>query len=945
MNVGSAIVGTCLFYLLYQLDWVTIFLFSVVIMASMALGVSSVICAHIILSSKHNVEVSPPVELETLEIFLQKSESGNKELPVHQRFPVIYGRVVDGLLHQLVDLVLRDFVTPWLKDLTFDHEEHILDIKGAIWKAIQNLQERLNRIDEAKLVAGDMIVKVTQHFEKIRVAKAMVDGRDKTPVLALSPHLMSKEREEQYLRKVSELAVTLLLNPPYSNCRPLCHLLREVLACAVLYPAIKHLCDPDNINQRIMAYVKKLEQDTELHNRSYTYAPSFDEFIQFIKESNDVELLRHIRYSIVTEIMQRTTIQSLKKQKSISNEKEQSQTMKKEEVLQARKEKRYMNQLAYVKNLCEKKLKVLGWMRYPQEEFDLECDGMSSHEILPLENVLSNVVGRKFFAQFLEGVGCPALVGYWGAVEELRQADRKQWHQLGAEIFYAYIHLPTGKVKVDKAVRKRMEAFLLGDRGHEVFFEVQEEVFRVLEKQYPNFVVSELYGNMLNAMDEAAKAEFLQSENSLEESGESGGCGGQTSLHVADHSNYARKKLDQLEERLNNKMQALQALRTSVKPESRVLGILEKEVEWLEGEKRQLEAHVSRTEAWGEHLGRWRATVQSAEIPDEKEPPQFVLVVHILEDEQDSDAVSTGWVVLRKLPDFLELHRKLRQLGSEVKGLELPSQPGKFLFGKGIDKNSLEKAKIQIQKYLEFVLEDEKLNQSEALYAFLSPSSEHLKQAVPSPKKSRFSLSTLFKSGSSGSGGGGSAESSTGRDACRESDEDEPLLLEESIERGGVESGSGKDAIAEPLYALLGEVFDLRGVFSWLRRTLITFVQITYGHTINRQVRETVSWIFSEPMLHYYVQSLIKSWWPNGILVEPSPPRTEKEKVRTRWEAKELFLDNIPEVLSNLVGQQSARRGAIKMFETLQDVRLNKQLFYDLFEVVIYEVFPEIRQP
>lgn len=45
-----------------------------------------------------------------------------------------------------------------------------------------------------------------------------------------------------------------------------------------------------------------------------------------------------------------------------------------------------------------------------------------------------------------------------------------------------------------------------------------------------------------------------------------------------------------------------------------------------------------------------------------------------------------------------------------------------------------------------------------------------------------------------------------------------------------------RDAIAEPLYTLLGEIFDLRGVFRWLRRSLITFVQITYGRTINRFV-------------------------------------------------------------------------------------------------------------
>lgn len=43
-----------------------------------------------------------------------------------------------------------------------------------------------------------------------------------------------------------------------------------------------------------------------------------------------------------------------------------------------------------------------------------------------------------------------------------------------------------------------------------------------------------------------------------------------------------------------------------------------------------------------------------------------------------------------------------------------------------------------------------------------------------------------------------------------------------------------KDSIAEPLYTLIGEIFELKGVFNWLRRTLIIFVQITYGQTINR---------------------------------------------------------------------------------------------------------------
>lgn len=86
------------------------------------------------------------------------------------------------------------------------------------------------------------------------------------------------------------------------------------------------------------------------------------------------------------------------------------------------------------------------------------------------------------------------------------------------------------------------------------------------------------------------------------------------------------------------------------------------------------------------------------QIPDNGESPQFVLVVHMRENEDNNESIYSGWVVLRKLQDFQDLHRKLRQLCSNVKNLDLPSQPLKF-FGKS-DKNTLDKTKIQIQKYL-----------------------------------------------------------------------------------------------------------------------------------------------------------------------------------------------------------------------------------------------------
>lgn len=171
------------------------------------------------------------------------------------------------------------------------------------------------------------------------------------------------------------------------------------------------------------------------------------------------------------------------------------------------------------------------------------------------------------------------------------------------------------------------------------------------------------------------------------------------------------------------------------------------------------------------------------------------------------------------------------------------------------------------------ILEDDLLNGCEAIYIFLGPfSSDHLSNfyggVAVTPKRSKFSLTTLFRSdkidgnlsatdksdrtsqktheSSSGESGnpldfnslnsvdvGGISNSTLINDyesACLEDHSTASNAEQKSI-TGDSES---KDSIAEPLYALMGEIFDMGGVFKWLRKSLISFVQITYGRTINR---------------------------------------------------------------------------------------------------------------
>ncbi|XP_043250789.1 sorting nexin-25 isoform X2 [Colletes gigas] len=906
------------------------YVFGVLTISCFFLGCLIVMFINIALSTKHQTgggTLKTTAEMDAfyhllMKGYVVKTSSAKK----HTKYPLVFTRMVDGALQNLLDLIFQDFIGLWLDELAFNSEQILNNMKQDLWGAIQSLHVRLSKVDHTKLVVCSIVNKITFHFEKIRIAQAASsEGED--PVFILSAHLMSPTSELDYLRKVSELYILFLLPRCYSLA-PMKYLLREIIACKILKPAIDLITDPDYINQKILSYIDQQQLTEAMHRKTYEYAESFEDFIRMIKSSKDIEVLKHIRYNIVTEIMQATTIQNVKRAQGLDPD---NNVFGKSDVIQARKLKRYISQLTYAKNTCECHMQTLGWNGYPVQASDIPDSAVIAEEkILPLQYILDNVIGRRYLSQFLEQVASQDLIGYWAAVQELRNTDKFNWHQLGAEIFYTYITSPTAEIKVDRAIRKKMESFLLGDIGPNVFYEVQDSVVKTLEeKYYPSFVVSEQYKNMQQALLNESTDDLIEDRHMG-----NGTLSENVSLLVGEHSNYARCKLDQLQEKLNNKTQALQALKSSLKPESKVLNFLAKEVEWLQSEKRQLEAHLTHTEMWAEHLGHWRAEVQSAEVPDNGESPQFVLVVHMKQDEGNSDSICSGWVVLRKLQDFQDLHRKLRQLCPNIKNLDLPSQPLKF-FGKS-DKNTLDKDKIQIQKYLNFVLEDENLNQSEALYTFLSPSSEHLKHAPPSPKKSRFSLSTLFKT---------STNSSELRD--KDDEEDYSLLLDDTDNGRSVTDGYlsvNKDAIAEPLYTLLGEIFDLRGVFRWLRRSLITFVQITYGRTINRQIRDTIAWVFSEPILHYYIQLFTKSWWPNGHLVYETTLRTDEEKLKTRGEARRQFLNNVPEVLTNLVGAQSAQRGAIKVFDSLQNTNLNKQLFYDIFEVVMYEVFPELTQ-
>lgn len=348
------------------------------------------------------------------------------------------------------------------------------------------------------------------------------------------------------------------------------------------------------------------------------------------------------------------------------------------------------------------------------------------------------------------------------------------------------------------------------------------------------------------------------------------------------------------------------------------------EIILIEKERTDLQLHMARTDWWCENLGMWKASITSGEVTEEngEQLPCYFVTVSL----QEVGGVETkNWTVPRRLSEFQNLHRKLSECVPSLKKVQLPSL-SKLPF-KSIDQKFMEKSKNQLNKFLQNLLSDERLCQSEALYAFLSPSPDYLKVIDVQGKKNSFSLSSFLER--------------LPRDFF--SHQEEETEEDSDLSDYGDDVDGRKDALAEPCFMLIGEIFELRGMFKWVRRTLIALVQVTFGRTINKQIRDTVNWIFSEQMLVYYINIFRDAFWPHGKLAPPTTIRSEEQSQETKQRAQQKLLENIPDMLQSLVGQQNARHGIIKIFNALQETRANKHLLYVLMELLLIELCPELR--
>ncbi|XP_063165806.1 sorting nexin-25 [Candoia aspera] len=846
--------------------------------------------------------------------------SGNVHEPVQSR-RVVISHNMDKALKEVFDYIYRDYFLSWYGNLSRDEGQLYHLLSEDFWEAAKQLRHRLSHIDIVKVICNDVVKAVLNHFCDLKAANSRLEEQPR-PFL-LHPCLRSSEEEARFLQACSQILVYCLLPSKDAQSLSLRIVLAEILAAKVLKPMVELLSDPDYINHMLLVQMEYREQLLEHHKRAYTYAPSYEEFIKLINCNSDIEFLKQLRYQIVVEIVQATTISSVPQLKRQKENKVKETAAMKADHLRARNMKRYINQLTVAKKQCEKRIRLLGGPAYDQPEDGVfeDSDGPQSQKILQFEDILCNPSYREYFKIYMERMDKRVLISYWEFVEYLKNANKAEIPQLVSQIYQNFF-VESREIPVEKLLYKEIQQSLVGNKGIEVFYKIQADVYETLkDRYYPSFIVSDLYERLIKK-EERSSIQMVSDDKDdvrqvCEEVIDEG------SSEINEQASYAVNKLRQLNDKLEYKRQALNSLCSSPKPDKKIVSTLKDEISLMEREHSDLQLHIERTDWWCENLGMWKAFINTGEVIEENgEQVPYYSVIVILQEIGRAEAKE--WTVVRKLSAFQSLHRKLSECFPSLKKAQLPSL-SKLPF-KSVDQKFMEKSKNQLNNFLQKLLSDERLCQSEALYAFLSPSPEYLKIIDIQGKKSSFSLSSFL-------------ERLPGDLFSHQEEETE----DDDLSDYGDDVDGKRDALAEPCFMLIGEIFELRGMFKWVRKTLIALVQITFGRTINKQIRDTVNWIFSEPMLVYYINTFRDAFWPNGKLASNTKPTSEEQSQETKQKAQQKLLENIPDTLQSLVGQQNARHGVIKVFSALQETKANKHLLYVLLEVLLLELCPEMR--
>lgn len=460
---------------------------------------------------------------------------------------------VSEALDEVLAYITRDFVQSWYSNIS-KNPVFANEVDKAIRHALSNVRDRLFELDLAEIMTTRLVPILTAHFRDFYDAERSVRGRKLNRSVTESEELdlaiASKYKDgklhpaaslsfsdikmvqQDYLRQAMSKILPKVLPESLLASRAVAAIIREIVACAIMFPVMQMLSDPDTWNQLMENYgrsmlqdrstVRKLRAALDQHASPAPKTPKavafprlsptdserkFEKFIRAIRKVNNLSDARRFRSEVASQL------------------KRDSQQENVDQV--------YLRRLDMGKKLLDQRVQHLaagGDRRAIPRNVMAQQPVASRLENAPLVDLLRDTSGLSYFMEYMDRQRLLPLVQFWLVVDGFRnplEDDGPEGEQLPlqlppwtdsdrldlAQIDAAYLSRP--ELKVPDSSKRTVQEFLKAGKqatpeqhywARRAILRAQSAVLEEMRvKHFQSFKKSDLFYKAL-ASEEAANS-------------------------------------------------------------------------------------------------------------------------------------------------------------------------------------------------------------------------------------------------------------------------------------------------------------------------------------------------------------------------------------------------------------------------------------------------------
>ncbi|RMZ85728.1 hypothetical protein DV737_g531, partial [Chaetothyriales sp. CBS 132003] len=462
--------------------------------------------------------------------------------------------VVSKALDSIIALSLRDFISSWYQNITTS-PLFVNEVDKNTRSALIQIRDRLLNEDIVNVVVTKLVPLITNHLRDYDQAERLVKGRAAGLNITDSEELdlaiaakyrdgklhpaaslafsNTKSIEQGHLRKIVARILPEVVSDDIIRSRAVLVLVKEIVACAILFPLMQMLKDPDTWNQIVEAYGRTALQDRKTVRRMRA---ALDEHTSPAAKTRPEQEFPRLSANDSERAFERF-VRAIRKTKNLSDARRfrsQVASQLKKESMVDNQDPIYLRRLEMGKRVLDQKIAKLtsasnaalsGNQPHPEQY----RNGVSTpkQRELSLVEIMHTASGLSYFMEYMDRQKRMSLVQFWVVVDGFRNpleddfgddailpSGNTTWTDTDridiAQISETYMSKP--ELNVPQESKDTIRAFLLAGRkatqtqyqaARTAILSAQSAVLEELQSQhFPNFKKSDLYYKFL-ATDEA----------------------------------------------------------------------------------------------------------------------------------------------------------------------------------------------------------------------------------------------------------------------------------------------------------------------------------------------------------------------------------------------------------------------------------------------------------